>query len=220
MADDAVPNARDAKLIDWLDEARTNEARLQAELSTRISLIERPAYKKRLQGHLNETKEHERLMVERIGQLGGGTSAFAPPAVVSAVGEAAGKAMAAVRGQIAARTSAAEGVEAQLRIAQDQVREEHLEIAIYTAIEAFAEEVGDSETAKLARAILRDEQRMAKFLADELPKLVRDVVRAEIPRDQRVTTRRRTRSASASSSPQSRSSPRSAKGVPRSRSSR
>jgi ferritin-like metal-binding protein YciE len=34
---------------------------------------------------------------------------------------------------------------AQLRIAQDQVREEHFEIALYTAIRAFAEEVGDSE---------------------------------------------------------------------------
>jgi len=203
MADDAVPNARDAKLIDWLDQARANEARLQAELSTHISSIEKPAYRKRLQSHLKETKEHERLVTERIGQLGGETGGFAAPAVVSAVGEAAGKAVAAFKGQIAARTSAAEGIDAQLRIAQDQVHEEHLEIAIYTAIEAFAQEVGDSETAKLSRAILRDEQRMAKFLADELPKLVRDIVRAEIPKDQRATPRRRARSASASTPPQS-----------------
>jgi ferritin-like metal-binding protein YciE len=218
MADETVPNARDAKLIDWLDEARANEARLQADLSTHISLIKKPAYKKRLQGHLKETKEHERRVAQRIGRLGGETDGFAAPAVVSAVGEAAGKAMAAVRGQIAARASAAEGVEAQVRIAQDQVREEHFEIAIYTAIEAFAEEVGDSETAKLARAILRDEQRMAKFLDDELPKLVRDVVRDEIPKDQRVTRRRRARSASASASPQSPPSPRSAGDVSRARS--
>jgi ferritin-like metal-binding protein YciE len=223
MADDAVPNARDAKLIDWLDEAHANEVRLQADLSTQISLIEKPAYKKRLQGHLKETKEHERLVAKRIGQLGGAAGRTAAPTVVSAVGEAAGKAVAAVKGQIAARAAAAEGVEAQVRIAQDQVREEHVEIAIYTRIEAFAEEVGDSETAKLARAILRDEERMAKFLAAELPKLVRDVVRAEIPKEQRVTRRRpRARSASAPASRQSRSrassSPRSARGTSRSRS--
>jgi ferritin-like metal-binding protein YciE len=206
MTDDAVLNARDAKLIDWLDDARANEARLQADLSTHISLIDRRAYKNRLQTHLNETKEHERLVSQRIGQLGGETGGFAAPTVVSAVGGAAGRAMAAVRGQIAARASAAEGVEAQLRIAQDQVRDEHFEIALYTAIQAFAEEVGDAETAKLARTILRDEQRMAKFLADELPKLVRDVVRAEIPSSQRVTRRRPARSAAASASPQPRSS--------------
>jgi ferritin-like metal-binding protein YciE len=222
MADDPVPNARDAKLIDWLDEAYANESRLQADLSTQISLIEKPAYKKRLQGHLKETKEHERLVAKRIGQLGGRAEGPAIPTVVSAVGEAAGKAVAAVRGQIAARASAAGGVEAQVRIAEDQVREEHVEIAIYTRIEAFAEEVGDSETSKLARAILRDEERMAKFLAAELPKLVRGFARAEIPKDQRVTrTRRRTRSASASASPQSRSrssSSQSAGGAARSRS--
>jgi ferritin-like metal-binding protein YciE len=206
MVDDAVPNARDAKLIDWLDEAYANESRLQADLNTHISSIEKPAYKKRLQSHLKETKEHERLIAKRIEQLGGRAEGPATPTVVSAVGEAAGKAVAAVKGQIAARASAVGGVEAQVRIAEDQVREEHVEIAIYTRIEAFAEEVGDSETVKLARAILRDEERMAKFLAAELPKLVRDFARAEIPKDQRVTrTRRRTRSASASASPQSRS---------------
>jgi ferritin-like metal-binding protein YciE len=207
MTDDAVLNARDAKLIDWLDDARANEARLQADLSTHISLIERSAYKNRLQTHLNETKEHERLVAQRIGQLGGETGRFDAPTVVSAVGDAAGRAMAAVRGQIAARASAAEGVEAQL----------HFEIALYTAIQAFAEEVGDAETAKLARAILRDEQRMAKFLADELPKLVRDVVRAEIPSNQRVTRRRPARSAAASASPRSRSSPGSAGSTSRGR---
>jgi ferritin-like metal-binding protein YciE len=221
MTDDTVLNARDAKLIDWLDQARANEARLQAELTTHVALSEKPAYQKRLQSHLNETKEHERWIAQRIEQLGGGTGGLVlpgvAPGVVSAVGDAAGRAMAAVRGQIAARASAAEGAEAQLRIAQDQVRDEHFEIALYTAIQAFAEEVGDAETAKLARAILRDEQRMAKFLADELPKLVRDVVRAEIPRSQRVTRRRPARSAAASASPQSPSLPGSAGSTSRGR---
>lgn len=221
MADDAAPNARDAKLIDWLDEAHANEVRLQADLSTHISLIEKPAYKKRVQTHLRETKEHERLVAKRIGQLGGQAGGSAAPAVVSAMGDAAGRAVAAFKGQIAARAQATEGVESQVRMAQQQVREEHLEIAIYAAIEAFAEEVGDSETAKLTRAILRDEERMAKFLAAELPKLVRDVVRAEIPKDQRVTRSQRARSASASSQSRSRSSSsrRSAGGGSRSRSS-
>jgi ferritin-like metal-binding protein YciE len=202
MSDDAAPNARDAKLIDWLDEAYANEVRLRADLTTQIALIEKAAYKKRIQAHVKETEKHERLVAKRIRQLGGQADRSAAPTVVSAVGEAAGKAVAAVKGQIAARAAAAVGAEAQVRIAQDQMRDEQVEIAIYTRIEVLAEEVGDSETAKLARGVLRDEERMAKFLAAQLPKLVRDVVRAEIPKDQRVTRGRPTRSPSPS--PQSR----------------
>jgi len=46
------------------------------------------------------------------------------------------------------------------------------------------------ETAQLARSIRRDEERMAKFLTSELGRLVKEIVRAEIPRDQRATTSR------------------------------
>jgi ferritin-like metal-binding protein YciE len=191
MAYNALPNARDTKLIDWLDEAHANEVRLHASLNTELSSIKKPMVKKRLREHLGETEQHERLVAERIEQLRGGVIGVDPPAIVSAVGEAAGKAVAAVKGQIAARASGAGAEEAQVRVAQAQLREEHFEIALYTAIEAFAEEVGDADTAKLAKAILRDEQRTAKFLADQLPKLVRDLVRAEIPRAQRTTGRRR-----------------------------
>jgi Domain of unknown function (DUF892) len=82
-----------------------------------------------------------------------------------------------------------------LRNAQEELREEHVEIAIYNRIEALATAVGDKETAQLAKSIRRDEERMAKFLDAELRRLVGEVVRAEIPRDQRATARRSTRSA-------------------------
>jgi hypothetical protein len=87
-----------------------------------------------------------------------------------------------------------------LRNAQEELREEHVEIALYNRLEAFANEVGDRETAQLAKAIRRDEERMAKFLAAELTRLVKDVVKAEIPRDQRPTTRTRARRARRSAS--------------------
>jgi hypothetical protein len=64
-----------------------------------------------------------------------------------------------------------------------------VEIALYTRLEVFATEVGDRESAQLARAIRRDEERMAKYLDAELQRLVKDVVRAEIPTDQRATKR-------------------------------
>ncbi|MBV9817181.1 MAG: DUF892 family protein [Solirubrobacterales bacterium] len=199
MPEDATLTARDAKLIDWLDEAHAKEAQMQANLAAQVELVAKPAYQKRVRAHLGETEKHGRSVAARIGELGGTPGGSGTPAVVAAVGEAAGKAMAAVRSQIAARTPVVDPEETQLRVASEQLREEHDEIAIYTRIEALAEAVGDAETAKLARAILRDEERMAKYLTTELPKLVREVVRAEIPADQRPTPRRR-RAGSASGS--------------------
>jgi ferritin-like metal-binding protein YciE len=65
-----------------------------------------------------------------------------------------------------------------------------VEIAIYTRLDAFATEVGDRDTAQLAKTIRRDEERMAKFLGAELRRLVKDAVRAEVPRDQRPASSR------------------------------
>jgi ferritin-like metal-binding protein YciE len=150
------------------------------------------SYKKRLRKHLTETRDHKRRVASRIKQIGGTASASALPGVPNAVGEVAGKAVAAVKGQVgAARAAISPQAETHLRNAQEELREEHVEIALYTRIEAFAIEVGDKETAQLAKAIRRDEERMAKFLDAELVRLVKDVVRAEIPRDQRATPRRR-----------------------------
>jgi hypothetical protein len=66
-------------------------------------------------------------------------------------------------------------------------------------------EVGDSETAQLARAIRRDEDPMARFLAAELKRLVKDVVRAQIPRDQRATPAQRRRASGRTSTRTTRS---------------
>jgi hypothetical protein len=83
-----------------------------------------------------------------------------------------------------------EQAETHMRNAQEELREEHVEIAIYNRIETLANEVGDRETAQLAKSIRRDEERMAKFLDAELTRLVKAVVRADIPSDQRGTSGR------------------------------
>jgi ferritin-like metal-binding protein YciE len=194
-------NARDAKLVQWLGEAHAKEAELEAALGAHIGLTEKASYKKRLQQHLTETREHRRTVARRIKALGGDPSTGPSiPAAPKAVGSAAGKAKAAVKGQIAAaRALVSQQADTHVRNAQEQLREEQVEIAIYLRIEALATEVGDSDTASLAKSIRRDEERMARYLTAELPRLVKDVVRAEIPRDQRATSarsRRRTTSRS------------------------
>ena len=184
-------NERDAKLVQWLNEAHAKEAELEADLTAHIALTEKKTYKKRLQQHLKETKDHKRRVASRIKALGGSaTSGPNVPGAPNALGEVAGKAVAAVKGQVGtARAAVTEQAETHLRNAQEELREEHVEIALYTRLEVLATEVGDRESAQLARAIRRDEERMAKYLDAELQRLVKDVVRAEIPTDQRATKR-------------------------------
>jgi len=189
-------NERDTKLVQWLNEAYAKEAELEADLTAHITLTQKQSYKRRLQQHLKETRDHKRQVASRIKKLGGNASGPSVPGVPGAVGEVAGKAVAAAKGQLgAARAVITDQAETHLRNAQEELREEHVEIALYNRLEAFANEVGDRETAQLAKTIRRDEERMAKFLNAELGRLVKDVVRAEIPRDQRAaaTTRSRRR---------------------------
>jgi ferritin-like metal-binding protein YciE len=219
-------NARDTKLVQWLNEAHAKEAELEADLGAHIALTQKASYKKRLQQHLTETRAHKRQVASRIKQLGGGAATgLQLPGVPNAVGEVAGKAVSAVKGQVgAARAAVTSQPETHLRNAQEELREEHVEIALYSRIITLAEQVGDRETAQLAKAIRRDEERMAKFLDAELTRLVKELVRAEIPRNERAgatSTRRRarTRSTARSSGSKSSSSSRTSSGRSTSRSS-
>src|SRR5438270_2342610 len=99
---DVKLNERDGKLVQWLNEAHAKEAELEVDLTAHIALTEKMAYKKRLRQHLTETRDHKRRVASRIKRLGGATPSSAPnvPGVPSAVGEVAGKAVAAVKGQV------------------------------------------------------------------------------------------------------------------------
>src|SRR4051812_26693134 len=216
-------NARDAKLVQFLNEAHAKEAELEADLTAHISLTQKAPYKKRLQQHLTETRNHKPRVASRIKQLGGqATQGVRAPGVPDAVGELAGKGIAAVKGQVGiARAALTEQAETHLRNAREELREEYVEIGTYTAIEALANEVGDKDTAKLVRDIKRDEQKTADYLERLIPQLVKDVVKNEIPRDQRAQTgRRRSSSRKRSTSSSSRTRTTSASSSGRSSSSR
>jgi ferritin-like metal-binding protein YciE len=202
MASDRTLNQRDTKLVQWLSEAYAKEAELEVDLTAHIALTQKQTYKKRLRQHLTETRDHKRRVASRIKKLGGTPSTAANiPGIPAAVGEVAGKAVAAVKGQVGtARAAVTEQSETHLRNAQEELREEHVEISLYTRLEVLATEVGDKDTMQLAKSIRRDEERMAKFLDAELKRLVKEVVRAEIPKDQRAPARRAKRSRSTSGS--------------------
>src|SRR5947209_15954407 len=133
MAEAKTMNERDTKLVRWLGEAHTKEAELEADLTAHITLTQKQTYRKRLQQHLKETRDHKRRVASRIKQLGGPTGQNLLVATGSAFGEVAGKTVAAVKGQVGvARALVTEQAETHLRNAEEELREEHVDIAIYT----------------------------------------------------------------------------------------
>jgi ferritin-like metal-binding protein YciE len=199
-------STRDEKLIQYLNEAYGKEKELETALQAHISMTTRPPYKKRLQQHLKETKAHARGVERRIKQLGGSTESNVPAPVAEAASTAQGvasKAVSAAKGPLHALRGTGES-EKMLKNAKTEFSEEHEEIAMYAGIEALAEAVGDRDTAKLARGIRREEERMANFLEKQIPTLAKSVAREEIPAAERRNggqpRRRSTRSSSSSRS--------------------
>jgi ferritin-like metal-binding protein YciE len=197
MADEMT--TRDAKLVQYLNEAYGKEKELETALNAHIKMTTRPPYKKRLQEHLRETKAHARTVERRIKKLGGKAEAGPGPEPIagaaSAVTGAASKAVAAAKGPMHALRGTGEQ-EKMLKNAKTEYFNEYEEIATYMAIETLADSLGDKETAKLARDIRRQEERMARFLERQIPALTKAVMREEIPAAERRANSGRTSSRS------------------------
>jgi len=61
----------DQKLVQYLSEAYGKEKELETSLQAHIGMNTRAPYKKRLQQHLRETKNHSKLLERRIKKLSG-----------------------------------------------------------------------------------------------------------------------------------------------------
>ena len=189
--------ARDAKLIQYLNEAHVKERQLEQALEAHIAMTELATYRKRLRQHLTETKNHARQVERRIKQLGGEAEGISGVVQGAAgrVQEVAARGAALAQGQVHMLRGTG-SQEKMLKNAKTEFQSEAEEIGTYSSIEALAKIVGDRETEQLAKAILREEKRMAGFLEKLIPRLTQAVARAEIPSSQRNgggrTTRRRT----------------------------
>jgi ferritin-like metal-binding protein YciE len=214
--------AKDVKLIQYLNEAYGKEKQLETALQAHIAMTTRAPYRKRLQQHLRETKTHAREVERRIKQLGGKADEVNVPgpdavteAVTSAV-ELARRGAAALQGPLHVLRGTGEQ-EKLLKNAKTQFQDEAEEIATYLAIEHLAELVSDRDTAKLAKRIRREEERMRDFLGRLIPQLTKAVATEEIPAAERRTGRRgSTRRRSSSSSSRSAGGSRSRSGGARS----
>ncbi len=189
MADDL--SARDAKLVQYLNEAYGKEKQLETALQADAKMAGgRATYRKRLQDHLKETKAQAKALERRIKQLGGKAEAAklpGPDVVSGAAGKAAvaaSKAAAAAKAPVHALRGTGEA-EKLLKNAKTQFMHEQEEIGNYLAIETLAEALRDRDTAKLAREFRRQEERMAAFLSKLIPTLTKAVVTEEVPASQR-----------------------------------
>jgi ferritin-like metal-binding protein YciE len=168
-------NERDVKLVQYLNEAYGKEKELETALEVHIAMTTKAPYKKRLKQHLKETKGHAKQLERRIKKLGGGGHA---------VQNVVAKATAAAKGPLHMIRGSGEQ-EKMLKNAKTEYFNEHEEISTYLAIETFAKKVNDKETAKLARDIRREEERMAKFLEGQIKSLANAVAIEDVPGAQR-----------------------------------
>jgi ferritin-like metal-binding protein YciE len=177
---------RNAKLVQFLNEAYAKEKQLETSLQTHAEATPRDDYARRLKDHLRETKSHATQVARRIKQLGGNPETVSIPGpeglgrVAENVAEKLGKAKAAAQAPLQTVRGSGEQ-ERMLHNARTEYADEAQEIATYMVIDSLATAVGDKDTAKLARDIRREEERMQKFLADLLPELTAGVVHDEIP---------------------------------------
>jgi ferritin-like metal-binding protein YciE len=177
---------RDAKLVEFLNEAYAKEKQVESALEAHAEVTTHDDYAKRIKDHLKETKSHATQLSRRIKQLGGTPATVSVPGpegvgrFAESVSEKLGKAKAAAQGPMQAVRGTGEQ-EKMLHNARAEYADEAQEIATYTVIDSLATTVGDKETAKLARDIRRDEERMQKFLADLLRELSANVAHDEVP---------------------------------------
>ncbi len=187
MAESSVATT---KLVQYLNEAYGLEQQLETSLQAHIAMTADAAYKKRLKQHLTETKRHSREVRKRIKVLGGVPATIDPPGpeIVSDAAQAvlggAQKVIALAQGPLHAIRGTGQE-EKHLKNAKTEYVSESEEIATYTGIHTLAEALGDKETERLAREILREEQRMRSYLEKQIPRFTKAVVKAEIPASQR-----------------------------------
>lgn len=170
------------KVMQYLGEAHASEQALTRVLQSQIAMTPRGSYRRALETHLDETRDHAQRVQRRLRALGGSTGASPLAAVVTLAESAIGQALALSKTPLDLLRGAS-GQEKVLKNAKDACATEALEIATYTAIERLARDVGDDETAELAASIRADEERMLARILREIPQLTGAVVGSEIEGD-------------------------------------
>ena len=151
-------------LLQHLEEAHATEQALVTNLRAHIAMTPRGSYRSSLERHLTETQQHERAVARRIREVGRGHGLL--HAAYGVVTTAVGQALVLTKGPFDLLRGGPRGEEKLLKNARDEVVTEALEIAIYDAIEALADALGDEPTARLAARHRAQEEQMLNELRE------------------------------------------------------
>lgn len=147
-------------LLAWLRDAHAAEQQAETMLSNMSGRLENyPELKARIDQHVEETRRHSELVESCLERLG--TS----PSMLKDMGTRLMGFGQAISGAFT-NDEIAKGLLASYTF-------EHMEIASYRMLAAAANDIGDSETARVCELILQDEKAMAKWLEDNLESITR-----------------------------------------------
>ncbi|HEV7585838.1 MAG TPA: DUF892 family protein [Solirubrobacteraceae bacterium] len=164
------------KVLQYLNEAHAAELALTRVLQSQILMTPKGRYRRLLESHLRETRQHAYLLERRMKELGQGREPL--QMLVGFAESVAGQLLALGKTPLDLIRGTG-GEEKVLKNAKDTAATEALEIATYTAIERLARDVEDGETARLATSIRAEEQKMLDGVLSEIPRLTDAVVAAE-----------------------------------------
>jgi ferritin-like metal-binding protein YciE len=165
------------KLTEYLVEARATELALARTLQAHIAMTPASQYRRGLERHLSETRDHAKRVEQRAKELGYGRSL--PEIGIGLAQMLFGQAFALSKAPLDLIRGDS-GADKLVRNARDECASEALEIAMYDAIEELAKKLGDETTAELAANIRSDEERVLAQLRKAIPTLVDDVFRTEV----------------------------------------
>jgi ferritin-like metal-binding protein YciE len=164
------------KLVQYLNEAHGSELALVRQLQAQIAMTPRGSYRDGLETHLDETRRHAERLERRVSQVGRGNNPL--QVGLGAVQSVIGQALALTKTPLDLVRGSG-GEEKVLKNAKDSCAAEAQEIATYTALARLARTAGDATTERLAKSVLRDEQKMLDRLLREIPRLTDAVAGAE-----------------------------------------
>jgi ferritin-like metal-binding protein YciE len=159
-------------LMDWLRDAHAMEEQAETMLKSMAARIESyPELHQRIERHIEETREQQRLIRSCIERRGGDTSLMK---------DMAAKAMATFQGFSGAFAS-----DEVMKGSMFSFAFENLEIAAYSQLQEAATYCGDLETAEICKRILVEERAMAQWIEHNTAALVRHfLARADDPNAQ------------------------------------
>lgn len=150
--------------LSWLSDAYLMERSIAEVLETHVSASDQhPELHARILQHLQETRNHERMVEDCLKRLGGSA-----PTIKAGVSSFLGQ----MKG-----FSDAMGEDELVKDSIMDYSTEHFEMATYKAIIVAAEAENDPETADTCRKIILDEEDMARFLDEHLAEVTVAVIR-------------------------------------------